>query len=89
MSFVLPTNYIAGDLAEFVDIIKKITIDSIYYHIFESRLRLKKPTNDFSLWIAESIGDKKLADKIANMDIYTQTMENLRQSIIKIISKRI
>jgi len=58
-SFVLPTNYIAYDLREFADVVKNITIDSIYFHIFESRLRLEKKTNDFSNWIKTSIGDKE------------------------------
>ena len=32
-------------LKEFTQILEKITIDSIYFHIFEARLRLEKPTN--------------------------------------------
>ena|SRR3989338_1741558 len=88
VSFVLPTNYIATDLKEFGDILKKITIDSIYFHIFESRLRLENKTNDFSHWIATSIGDGKLAGKIANLDPYTQTLEDLRKTIIKAIEEK-
>jgi len=89
VSFVLPTNYIAYDLKEFVDIVKNITIDSIYFHIFESRLRLEKKTNDFSNWIETSIGDKKLSDKISKLDPYTHTLEDLRKTIIRIVEKRI
>ena len=85
VSFVLPTNYIATDLKEFTDILKKITVDSIYFHIFESRLRLEKKTNDFSNWLETSIGDKKLAEKITNLDPYTQTLEDLRKRIIQTI----
>ncbi|MCM8792693.1 MAG: DUF5752 family protein, partial [Candidatus Omnitrophica bacterium] len=72
-SFILPTNYIAYDLEEFVKIIKKITIDSIYFHIFEARLRLEKKTNDFSFWIEDSLGNKKLANEISCLDPYTRT----------------
>ncbi len=89
VSFVLPTNYIAYDLREFVDIVKNITIDSIYFHIFESRLRLEKKTNDFSNWIETSIGDKKLSDKISKLDPYTHTLEDLRKTIIKIIEQKL
>ena len=88
VSFVLPTNYSAYDLKEFVQILKKITMDSIYFHIFEARLRLKKPTNDFSIWIENSLGDKKLAKKISSFDPYTSTLEDLRKKIIQIIEKR-
>jgi len=47
-SFILPTKYVVYNLREFVDILKKVTIDSIYFHIFEARLRLERGNNDFS-----------------------------------------
>lgn len=89
VSFILPTNYAAYDLAEFAEVLKKITIDSIYFHIFEARLRLEKPTNDFSFWIENSLGDKKLANNISSFDPYTSTLEDLRKKIIRIIERRI
>ena len=89
VSFILPTIYIAYDLNEFVEVLKKITIDSIYFHIFEARLRLEKPTNDFAFWIENSLGDKKLANKISSFDPYTSTLEDLRNNIIQIVEKRI
>jgi hypothetical protein len=89
VSFILPTTYIAYDLNEFVEVLKKITIDSIYFHIFEARLRLEKPTNDFAFWIENSLGDKKLANKISSFDPYTSTLEDLRNNIIQIVEKRI
>src|SRR3990167_2311241 len=42
VSFVFPTPYSAGDLKEFAECLHKITIESIYYHVFEARLRLEK-----------------------------------------------
>lgn len=89
VSFVIPTNYIAYDLKEFVDILKKITLDSIYFHIFEARLRIEKGNNDFSNWIANSIGDKELADEISRLDPYTYTLEGLRNILINLIETRI
>jgi hypothetical protein len=88
VSFVIPTNYIAYDLKDFIDIFSKITIDSIYYHIFEARLRLEKNTNDFSNWIGTSVGDEKLAKEISRLDPYTFTLEGLRSKVIKILKKR-
>lgn len=85
VSFILPTNYTACNLKEFAEILKKITIDSIYFHVFEARLRLEKPTNDFSLWIENSLGDKTLAEKISNLDPYTRTLEDLRKTLLQII----
>ena len=89
MSFVIPTSYRAHDLKEFAEILNRVTVGSIYYHIFESRLRLEKKTNDFSSWFEDSLGDKVLAGKIAKLDPYTYTLEELRSVIIKIIEARI
>ena len=89
VSFILPTNYIAHDLNEFAEVLKKITLDSIYFHIFEARLRLEKPTNDFAFWIENSLGDKKLANNISSFDPYTSTLEDLRNKIIQIVERRI
>lgn len=89
MSFVIPTNHIATDLKEFADILEKITIDSIYFHVFEARLRLEKGKNDFSNWIERSVGDAELAKSISKLDPYTYTLDNLRQTMIKMVRKRI
>ncbi|MFA5146837.1 MAG: DUF5752 family protein [Candidatus Omnitrophota bacterium] len=89
VSFILPTQYAATDLAEFVGILKKADLDSIYFHIFEARLRLGKKTNDFSNWIETSLGNKELANKILKLDPYTYTLEDLRKTIIQIAEKSI
>lgn len=85
ISFVIPTDYIARDLREFKEIIGRIPIDSIYFHIFESRLRLEKGMNDFSNWIENSLGAKLLADEISKLDPYTHTLEELRKKILSLI----
>lgn len=89
ISFVIRTDYTANNLAEFIDILGRIAIDSIYYHVFESRLRLEKPTNDFSNWIESSFGDKKLANEISKLDPYTHTLDGLRNRIIRIVRRRL
>lgn len=88
VSFILPTGYSATTLGEFTEILRKITVDSIYFHVFEARLRLEKGNNDFSNWIETSLGDGRLAEKIANLDPYTHTLEGLRKTIIGIIEKK-
>ncbi len=89
VSFIVPTNHVADNLADFVEIVKKITLDSIYFHIFEARLRLEKKANDFSNWIENCLGDKRLADELAALDPYTRTIDNLRSAIIEIVDKRL
>lgn len=89
VSFIIPSPYVARDLAEFADILGKITVDSIYFHVFEARLRLERPTNDFSNWIEMSLGDKQLARTINGLDLYTRTLEDLRSVLIDVVKKRI
>jgi len=89
VSFVLPTNYCAYDLREFAEILKKVTIDSIYFHVFEARLRLERGTNDFSLWIGSALGETGLARDIARLDPYTCTMEGLRGAVVRLVESRI
>jgi len=87
VSFIFPTGRTAGNLKELASILRQVTIDSIYYHIFESRLRLERDENDLSRWIQHSIGDTALADKISRLDPYTFTLEDLRAKIITLIEK--
>lgn len=89
ISFILPTGYIVHDLKEFVDALKKVTIDSIYFHIFEARLRLGRGMNDFSNWIGNSLEHKTLAGEIVRLDPYTHTLEELRMVIVRLIERKI
>jgi hypothetical protein len=88
-TFVLPTKHSANDLAEFGEALNKISVDSLYFHIFESRLRLEKEANDFSYWLETSLGEKELADEIASLDPYTQALEGLRKTISLLVQKRL
>ncbi|MDI6641281.1 MAG: DUF5752 family protein [Elusimicrobiota bacterium] len=85
-SFILPTPYVANNLVEFIEILRKITIDSLYFHMFEARIRLEKGENDFSAWFRE-MGMDTLAEKLSKLDPYTMTLEGLKQKIIDIVGK--
>jgi len=91
ISFILPTPYVAVDLKDFLEILKKSTLDSIYFHMFEARLRLNldKETNDFSYWLETSLLEGELAEKIKALDPYTYTMKDLKEKIIDIVRKRL
>ena len=82
-SFIVPTPYVARNLREFIECLEKVSVDSVYFHIFEARLRLEKVTNDFSFWMRTSMGEPKLALEISALDPYTFTLEALREDIIK------
>ncbi|MFA5275658.1 MAG: DUF5752 family protein [Candidatus Omnitrophota bacterium] len=89
VSFVIPTNFTASNLVEFREVLNKITLESIYFHIFEARLRFKKPTNDFSHWIDTSLGDKELAGSISKLDPYAYTLNDLRIALVHLVENRI
>jgi small-conductance mechanosensitive channel len=89
ISVVLPTHYVAHNLREFVDILRRISIGSLYFHIFEAKLRLQRGTNDFSIWLEDCLTEKELAEQIARLDPYNYTLENLREMIIKLCEKRL
>lgn len=89
VSVVLTTPYMAHDLREFVEALRKVSINSIYFHIFESRLRLHRGVNDFSIWLQDNLDERELADKIAVLDPYNYTIEDLRSIIIQLIEERI
>lgn len=88
-SIVFQTGHIVKSLQEFYEAIQKVSLNSIYHHVFEARLRLEKSTNDFSEWIANSIGEKKLAFEIEQLDPYFYTIRDLRDSIAKLVKQRL
>lgn len=89
ISFIAPTGRQASDLREFVEALGQITLDSLYFHVFEARLRLPGGKNDFANWIETSLGDRKLAGRVSSLDPYAYTLDDLRKTLIRIIEKRI
>lgn len=87
-TFILPTRLKARDLAEFLAVLRTVSINSIYFHMFEARLRLERGENDFSNWL-EGIGYKDLADGIARLDPYTMTLEGLRKTLIQKVENHV
>ncbi|MGA9978724.1 MAG: DUF5752 family protein [Candidatus Sulfotelmatobacter sp.] len=82
---VMPTALVARSLAEFAAGLAGVTIHSIHHHFIEARLRLKLQSNDFSLWLDEDLGLAELGARINRIDIYTSTLEGVRQQILRIV----
>lgn len=89
VSVILPTDYVAHDLREFVEVLRKLSQGSLYFHLFESRLRLGRGRNDFSTWLEDDLGEKELAAQVARLDPYNYTLEGLRSALIQLTEKRI
>jgi len=88
-SFVIPTPYAANTLKEFLEALNNISIHSIYFHMFEARLRLEKGTNDFSFWLGTSLSEVELAEEISRLDPYTYTLEDLRRELANKVKRHI
>ena len=50
---------------------------------------LEKQIPDFATWLSSSLNESTLAKEFRKMDPYTQTLENLRQTLIKIVENRL
>jgi hypothetical protein len=86
-SFVLPTNCVANNLIELKRCLEQVSIHSINYHVFEARLRHKE--SDISVWLSSALGETTLAEEFQRFDPYTQTLDNLRRTLVRIVDKRL
>lgn len=85
-SFIMPTGVVAAGVPEFFAKLPGITNTSLYFHFFEARLRLERPTNDFSAWF-RGIGQEKMAAALDRIDPYILTLDELKMEILKLGKK--
>lgn len=78
----VPTGLEARTLREFREAIAEVDISGIYFHVFESHLRLQREENDFSAWIRNSLKLPDLADHIGSLNPYLGSLERLRSSLL-------
>jgi uncharacterized protein DUF5752 len=81
-SFIMPTGQVAATVPEFFQTIGQVTNTCLHFHFFEARLRLERPTNDFSQWL-ENLGETGLARKIDRLNPYTMSLDELKHEIVK------
>jgi uncharacterized protein DUF5752 len=84
---VLPTRFAPDTLPGFVDGLRHVSVHSIHHHFIEARLRLHRMSNDFSNWLEEEVGLDRTAESIERIDIYTNTLEGVRQQIATIVEQ--
>jgi hypothetical protein len=80
-SFIMPTSVVAEGVPDFFAKLPRVTNISLYFHFLEARLRLGRPTNDFSTWLAD-LGERELAGAIDRLDPYARTLDELREDMI-------
>ncbi|HEY3618720.1 MAG TPA: DUF5752 family protein [Candidatus Sulfotelmatobacter sp.] len=84
---ILPTRFAPDTLPGFVSGLRQVSVHSIHHHFIEARLRLHRMSNDFSNWLEQEVGLTRLAESIERIDIYTNTMEGVRQQIASIVQQ--
>lgn len=81
---ILPTHRYARTLAQFVDALARSGVSVIYYHFFESRIRLGGGKDDFSEWLELNFDLPDLVTAVRNIDFYLYSLEDLRKKLIKL-----
>jgi len=72
-----PTGFSAESLKEFYEIIKRVTVDSVDFHLYRG---------DFENWIKAAFKDASLADKLASLKSAGLKGEELRTEIVAAIA---
>ena len=86
---VMPTPYTASTLEEFAHALRHVSIHSLYFHMFDARLRVGRTTNDFALWLGEQLGLAGLAEAITRLDPYSHTLESLRTMLLTLVDAQL
>ena len=82
---VTPTPFVANTLEEFTDCLGRVSLQSIHHHFITARLRPPVTRNDFSLWLEEDLDLVSLAARLNRLDIYTSTLNDVRQKILQAV----
>lgn len=87
VTVVVPTGREVYTLKEFCTTLKDVGTSSIYYHFFESRLRLAQAVDDISRWLAEGLGRHDLSREVRAVDPYFYSLEDLRVELLEILCR--
>jgi hypothetical protein len=82
-SFIVPNGIVARSVPEFFEKLQYVSNACLHFHFFEARLRLDRPTNDFSVWLAAR-GENRLARAIDSLDPYVVSLDALKVQIRRI-----
>ena len=81
----IPLDLVARSLEEFRARIENMSVESFYLHFVASARRFDIQSNDFSVWLTESLGLKDLANRINEIDLNQNTLESARSRILDLI----
>jgi hypothetical protein len=87
LEVTMPFSLNAATLDEFRNGVASISHASFHFHFVTSRLRLQLRTNDFSHWLAGSLGLTSLAENIDRIDMYTNTLDTARAKMLRLVDR--
>jgi hypothetical protein len=84
----------AQNLQELTDRLREVESNSVFYHFWGGLLRPRFDNpeyhNDFAVWVAESLHNKALAEKLAVIDASSfETIEELRNEVMEILEEEL
>lgn len=85
----IPTGWEARTLREFRTAIAEVDVSVIYFHVFESHLRLQREENDFSAWIRNGLQLPELADRMRALNPYLGSLERLRSNLLTMCDEQL
>ena len=90
MSLLQTTGLKTATLQEFIDALRVVSPGAVFHHTHQSYLKdallVPEYTNDFSIWVANYLEERALAEKLAGIDFYSiVSIEEIRKVIIQIL----
>lgn len=87
---VQATGQKAKNLKQFLQVIAKVEPEVIFYHLYQAfakyTLSVPEFPSDLATWASQQLQDSALAEKLANIDLYSfADLESLRAELVRII----
>jgi hypothetical protein len=76
----------ARTVADLIACLKEVPATSLYYHLFEGRLRTEDGWDDISLWLLGS-GFERAAERLRDLDIYMASLESCRRVVLELLAR--
>jgi hypothetical protein len=74
----------ARNVEEMVARVREVPATSLYYHLFEGRLRTPDGWDDFSSWLLAA-GHRAAAERVRDLDIYMASLESCRRVLVELL----
>lgn len=84
---VFDTGLVLNDPQELLDILPRLTLSSLFYHVIDSSLRVPGKISDFCVWLqAFSPQYDQLIPELAKVDPYFISLKDLKANLINTIA---